>query len=125
MDEQSSPVMTLLRDVFKALRQAPGAQVFSKQQPSKCSNQYQRQKKHLFQFNKKKNSKNLIKNKIMVKIQPDEISSIIRQQIEQYNQEVKIVNVGTVFQVGDGIARIYGVQLLVDGFFEFVYFQRN
>jgi len=33
----------------------------------------------------------------MVKIRPDEISSIIRQQIEQYNQEVKVVNVGTVF----------------------------
>ena len=40
----------------------------------------------------------------MVKIRPDEISSIIRKQIEQYNQEVKVVNVGTVFQVGDGIA---------------------
>jgi predicted nuclease of predicted toxin-antitoxin system len=38
----------------------------------------------------------------MVKIRPDEISSIIRQQIEQYNAEIKAVNVGTVFQVGDG-----------------------
>ena len=37
----------------------------------------------------------------MVKIRPDEISSIIRQQIEQYNSEVKVVNVGTVFQVVD------------------------
>ena len=45
----------------------------------------------------------------MVKIRPDEISSIIRQQIEQYNQEVKVVNVGTVLQVGDGIARVYGL----------------
>nr|AYD72476.1 ATP synthase CF1 alpha subunit [Batophora occidentalis] len=52
---------------------------------------------------------------IMVKIQPDEISSIIRQQIEQYNQEVKIVNVGTVFQVGDGIARIYGLEKVMAG----------
>jgi len=33
----------------------------------------------------------------MVKIQPDEISSIIRQQIAQYSEELKIVNVGTVF----------------------------
>ena len=32
----------------------------------------------------------------MVKIRPDEISSIIRQQIEQYNQEIKVINVGTV-----------------------------
>nr|WQA10901.1 ATP synthase CF1 alpha subunit [Streptosarcina sp. YL-2023a] len=51
----------------------------------------------------------------MVKIRPDEISSIIRQQIEQYNQEVKIVNVGTVFQVGDGIARIYGLEKVMAG----------
>ena len=45
----------------------------------------------------------------MVKIQPDEISSIIREQISNYNKEVKIENIGTVFQVGDGIARIYGL----------------
>lgn len=51
----------------------------------------------------------------MVKIRPDEISSIIRQQIEQYNQEVKVVNVGTVFQVGDGIARIYGLEKVMAG----------
>lgn len=51
----------------------------------------------------------------MVKIRPDEISSIIRQQIEQYNQEVKVVNVGTVFQVGDGIARIYGLEKVMVG----------
>lgn len=51
----------------------------------------------------------------MIKIQPDEISSIIRQQIEQYNQEIKVVNVGTVFQVGDGIARIYGLEKVMAG----------
>ena len=51
----------------------------------------------------------------MVKIQPDEISRIIRQQIEQYNQEIKVVNVGTVFQVGDGIARIYGLEKVMAG----------
>ena len=51
----------------------------------------------------------------MVKIRPDEISSIIRQQIEQYNQEVKVVNVGTLFQVGDGIARIYGLEKVMSG----------
>jgi F-type H+-transporting ATPase subunit alpha len=45
----------------------------------------------------------------MVKIEPDEIS-IIRQQIAQYSEEVKVVTVGTVFQVGDGIARIYGLE---------------
>ena len=46
----------------------------------------------------------------MVKIRPDEISSVIRQQIEQYTQEAQVVNVGTVLQVGDGIARIYGLE---------------
>lgn len=46
----------------------------------------------------------------MVSIRPDEISSIIRQQIEQYDQDVKASNVGTVLQVGDGIARIYGLE---------------
>jgi F-type H+/Na+-transporting ATPase subunit alpha len=45
----------------------------------------------------------------MVSIRPDEISSIIRQQIEQYDQDVKVSNVGTVLQVGDGIARVYGL----------------
>nr|YP_010732238.1 ATP synthase CF1 alpha subunit [Watanabea sichuanensis]WDY13152.1 ATP synthase CF1 alpha subunit [Watanabea sichuanensis] len=51
----------------------------------------------------------------MAKIRPDEISSIIRQQIEQYTKEVKVVNVGTVFQVGDGIARIYGLDKVMSG----------
>ncbi len=45
----------------------------------------------------------------MATIRPDEISSIIKQQIEQYNQEMQVSNVGTVLQVGDGIARIYGL----------------
>jgi F-type H+-transporting ATPase subunit alpha len=50
----------------------------------------------------------------MVKIEPDEISSII-QQIAQYSEEVKVVTVGTVFQVGDGIARIYGLEKVMAG----------
>lgn len=45
----------------------------------------------------------------MATIRPDEISSIIKQQIEQYNQELQVSNVGTVLQVGDGIARVYGL----------------
>ena len=36
----------------------------------------------------------------MINIRPDEISNIIRQQIESYDQEVQIDNVGTVLQVG-------------------------
>nr|QQP00255.1 ATP synthase CF1 alpha subunit [Selaginella nipponica]QQP00348.1 ATP synthase CF1 alpha subunit [Selaginella pallidissima] len=44
----------------------------------------------------------------MVNIRPDEISSIILGQTEQYDQEVGVFNTGTVLQVGDGIARIHG-----------------
>ena len=44
----------------------------------------------------------------MVNIRPDEISSIIRQQIETYSQSAQVSSVGTVLQVGDGIARVYG-----------------
>jgi len=51
----------------------------------------------------------------MVKIRPDEISSIILKQIEQYNQEIKVANIGTVLQVGDGIARIYGLDKVMAG----------
>ena len=51
----------------------------------------------------------------MVTIRADEISKIIRKRIEQYNTEVKIVNTGTVLQVGDGIARIYGLDEVMAG----------
>jgi len=51
----------------------------------------------------------------MVKIRPNEVSKIIRQQIEKYNQELKVINVGTVLQVGDGIARIYGLEKVMAG----------
>ncbi len=51
----------------------------------------------------------------MVSIRPDEISNIIRQQIEQYDQKVKVDNVGTVLQVGDGIARVYGLEKAMAG----------
>jgi len=51
----------------------------------------------------------------MISIRPDEISSIIREQIEKYDQEVKIDNVGTVLQVGDGIARVYGLDQVMSG----------
>ncbi|HEY9690460.1 MAG TPA: F0F1 ATP synthase subunit alpha, partial [Coleofasciculaceae cyanobacterium] len=51
----------------------------------------------------------------MIAIRPDEISSIIQQQIEQYDKDVKVADVGTVLQVGDGIARIYGLQNAMAG----------
>ncbi|MBA0817607.1 hypothetical protein Gohar_025712, partial [Gossypium harknessii] len=51
----------------------------------------------------------------MVTIRADEISNIIRERIEQYNRKVKIVNTGTVFQVGDGITRIHGLDEVIAG----------
>nr|AIA21477.1 ATP synthase CF1 alpha subunit [Neopyropia fucicola] len=53
--------------------------------------------------------------KNMVNIRPDEISSIIRQQIEKYDQNVEVANIGTVLQVGDGIARVYGLDEVMAG----------
>ncbi|MEL7246628.1 MAG: F0F1 ATP synthase subunit alpha, partial [Cyanobacteria bacterium J06573_2] len=50
-----------------------------------------------------------------ISIRPDEISNIIQQQIEQYDQQVKVANVGTVLSVGDGIARIYGLEKAMAG----------
>nr|YP_009549170.1 ATP synthase CF1 alpha subunit [Llavea cordifolia]AYW16319.1 ATP synthase CF1 alpha subunit [Llavea cordifolia] len=52
---------------------------------------------------------------MVINIQPDEISSIIRKQIEGYIPEVKVVNIGTVPQVGDGIARIHGLNEVMAG----------
>ncbi|MEO0377674.1 MAG: F0F1 ATP synthase subunit alpha, partial [Cyanobacteria bacterium P01_A01_bin.17] len=51
----------------------------------------------------------------MVSIRPDEISNIIRQQIEEYDQQVKVDNVGTILSVGDGIARVYGLEKAMAG----------
>ena len=42
----------------------------------------------------------------MVSIRPDEISAILKQQIEDYDKSVSVSNVGTVLTVGDGIARV-------------------
>ena len=42
-------------------------------------------------------------------IRPEEISAIIKQQIERYQSEVEVSNVGTVIYIGDGIARVHGV----------------
>jgi F-type H+/Na+-transporting ATPase subunit alpha len=46
----------------------------------------------------------------MALIQPDEISSIIKSKIENYDMQTEISNTGTVIEVGDGIARVYGLR---------------
>jgi F-type H+-transporting ATPase subunit alpha len=45
----------------------------------------------------------------MVDIKPDEISAILRQQLGNFNPGADLEEVGTVLQVGDGIARVYGL----------------
>jgi F-type H+-transporting ATPase subunit alpha len=45
-----------------------------------------------------------------VKLRPEEITSILKQRIEEYDVETDLAEVGTVLQVGDGIARIYGLE---------------
>jgi F-type H+-transporting ATPase subunit alpha len=42
-------------------------------------------------------------------LRPEEISSIIQQQIDKYQAQIEITDVGTVLNVGDGIARVYGL----------------
>ena len=48
-------------------------------------------------------------------LRADEIISIIRERIEQYNRKVKVFNIGMVVQVGDGIARIHGLNNVMAG----------
>ena len=46
----------------------------------------------------------------MVAIKPDEISSIIREKIQNFDSVNEVTNVGTVLEIGDGISRIYGLK---------------
>jgi F-type H+/Na+-transporting ATPase subunit alpha len=51
----------------------------------------------------------------MVEIKPDEISAILRQQLSNFNAAADLEEVGTVLQVGDGIARVYGLNNVRSG----------
>jgi F-type H+-transporting ATPase subunit alpha len=51
----------------------------------------------------------------MAQIKPDEVSSIIREQLSNYKSAAQLEEVGTVLQVGDGIARIYGLSNVQSG----------
>ncbi|PSL36029.1 F0F1 ATP synthase subunit alpha [Chitinophaga ginsengisoli] len=59
----------------------------------------------------------------MVEIKPDEISAILRQQLSNFNAAADLEEVGTVLQVGDGIARIYGLNNV--GYGELVEFENG
>ncbi len=45
----------------------------------------------------------------MVEVKPDEVSAILRQQLSNFKTTTELEEVGTVLQVGDGIARVYGL----------------
>src|SRR5258706_1327287 len=51
----------------------------------------------------------------MPQIKADEISKIIRQQIENYETTMDVSEIGSVISVGDGIARIYGLERVMAG----------
>ena len=57
----------------------------------------------------------IYKIKNMVDIKPDEISAILRQQLSNFSTSANLEEVGTVLQVGDGIARIYGLNNVRSG----------
>lgn len=57
----------------------------------------------------------------MAVIKPDEISSIIKSKIENYESQTEISNIGSVLSIGDGIARIYGLRNVMSN--ELVEFQ--
>ncbi len=49
------------------------------------------------------------------KIRADEISRILKEQIEKYNTQLEVKETGTVLSVGDGVARVYGLQSAMAG----------
>jgi F-type H+-transporting ATPase subunit alpha len=48
-------------------------------------------------------------------IRPEEISTLLKQQIEQFKSDIQVYDVGTVIQIGDGIARAHGLQNVMAG----------
>jgi F-type H+-transporting ATPase subunit alpha len=48
-------------------------------------------------------------------IRPDEITSVLKSQLEKYRSSLNVSNVGSVLSVGDGIARIYGMEKAMSG----------
>ena len=48
-------------------------------------------------------------------LKPEEISSVIKEQIERYSSKLEVAEVGTVIQVADGIARIHGLENAMQG----------
>ena len=51
----------------------------------------------------------------MADVRPDEVSAILREQLSNFKSEAELEEVGTVLQVGDGVARIYGLSKAQSG----------
>src|ERR1700710_2447069 len=51
----------------------------------------------------------------MAKIQANEITELLRQQIENYEQKIQVDEVGTIISLGDGIARVHGLDKVMAG----------
>ena len=51
----------------------------------------------------------------MAKVKPDEISAILKEQISGFETQTKLEEQGTVLEVGDGIARVYGLTNVMSG----------
>ncbi|HCI72691.1 MAG TPA: F0F1 ATP synthase subunit alpha, partial [Balneola sp.] len=51
----------------------------------------------------------------MSQVRPDEVSAILRKQLSGFNNEADVYDVGTVLEVGDGIARVYGLSKVQAG----------
>ena len=59
----------------------------------------------------------------MAEIKPSEVSAILRQQLSGFNDTAQLEEVGTVLQIGDGIARIYGLNNAQSG--ELIEFEKT
>src|SRR3546814_2767086 len=51
----------------------------------------------------------------MIEVRPDEVSAMLREQLSSFKSEAELEEVGTVLQIGDGIARIYGLTKVQSG----------
>ena len=51
----------------------------------------------------------------MAQLKADEITELLRQQIENYEQKISVDEVGTIISLGDGIARIHGLDKVMAG----------
>ncbi|HPT52937.1 MAG TPA: F0F1 ATP synthase subunit alpha, partial [Bacteroidales bacterium] len=59
----------------------------------------------------------------MAEIKPSEVTAILRQQLQNYDSKAELAETGTVLVVGDGIARVYGLQNAQSG--ELVVFEKQ